>query len=165
MDEHDPDLSRAISLHRTKKRQSGPACGSLSERMHRGHWIIEVSWGNPYTAPPDAAERVLWSCALPSDEDYRAFLAQRGPAVVPGAGWAIKVGVSRPPASRWSDEAKSRVRRANLRRRLDNAVPLFAELFYTEELERRPDYFAGRSEPGRESSQAPAIGHNGGPRL
>ncbi|ATJ92918.1 hypothetical protein HK16_17325 [Acetobacter senegalensis] len=45
------------------------------------------------------------------------------------------------PPKRWSGTRKVAARRRNLRRRLEKAVPLFADQFEKQELQRRPDYF------------------------
>ncbi|WP_198526805.1 hypothetical protein ACTTAF_06275 [Rhodobacter capsulatus] len=49
------------------------------------------------------------------------------------------------PVRRWSAEAKGRVRRLNLRRRIEKRFPLFAEIFIADELARRPQYFKGEA--------------------
>ncbi|MBB2164544.1 hypothetical protein HLH26_08315 [Gluconacetobacter sp. 1b LMG 1731] len=46
---------------------------------------------------------------------------------------------------RWSGERKAAARRRNLRRRLDRAVPLFADQLEADELARRPAYFDASS--------------------
>lgn len=45
---------------------------------------------------------------------------------------------------RWSAEAKGRVRRNRLTKRLEKAVPLFADELLERELAKRPEYFEGR---------------------
>ncbi|GAB31563.1 hypothetical protein APS_2165 [Acetobacter pasteurianus subsp. pasteurianus LMG 1262 = NBRC 106471] len=45
------------------------------------------------------------------------------------------------PPKRWSGTRKAAARHRNLRRRLEKAVPLFADQFEEQELQRRPDYF------------------------
>ncbi|MCT4496064.1 hypothetical protein [Bosea minatitlanensis] len=104
-----------------------------------------LSWGNPYTQPP--GPRVL-----------AAVLVERGqpcPAEVkalwsPGCGYVISWQlVTQRPIRRWSAEAKAKVRRRNLRDRLERKVPLFAEILIAEELERRPSYYAGGEEDAR----------------
>ena len=60
----------------------------------------------------------------------------------PGAGYAICWGlVSQRPIRRWSREAKARARRRNLQRRIEAKFPLFAQIFISAELERRPAYY------------------------
>lgn len=65
----------------------------------------------------------------------------------PGQGYAICWElVSQKPPRRWSPEAKGRVRRRNLQRRLERKYPLFVEMFIADELARRPSYFDGESQ-------------------
>lgn len=59
-------------------------------------------------------------------------------------GWEL---VTQQPIRRWSREAKSKARIRNLRRRLEQKYPLFAETFIQEELARRPGYYAAEDSP------------------
>lgn len=63
----------------------------------------------------------------------------------PGTGYAVCVQplTADKPIVRWSKAVKARVRRRNLKRRLERKVPLFATSLYEEELARWPDYFDG----------------------
>ncbi|HBP1103724.1 TPA: theronine dehydrogenase [Pseudomonas aeruginosa] len=45
---------------------------------------------------------------------------------------------------RWSAEAKARVRRQKLAKRVQKAAPLFADELIARELEQRPEYFKGQ---------------------
>lgn len=98
-----------------------------------------LRWGNPHRDPP--GPRVLAS-----------MLVQRGapcPAEVmaqwvAGAGYVICWElVTQKPIRRWSKAAKGRVRRTNLRRRLERKFPLLAEIFIAEALASRPGYYDG----------------------
>ncbi|ULB12547.1 theronine dehydrogenase (plasmid) [Cereibacter azotoformans] len=63
----------------------------------------------------------------------------------PGTGYVVRVeplAANREPV-RWSTEAKARVRRRNLMKRLQHRVPLFAHQFYEAELSNRRNYFSG----------------------
>jgi len=63
---------------------------------------------------------------------------------VAGSGYCISWElVTQKPIRRFSAEAKAKIRRRNLRHRLQKKVPLFADIFEQEELARRPSYFAG----------------------
>ena len=44
---------------------------------------------------------------------------------------------------RWSAEAKDRVRKQKMAKRIEKAAPLFADELIARELEQRPDYFKG----------------------
>ena len=103
-----------------------------------------IRWGNPYTKPPaevptiDGRTRYAVTLLDPALRD----LPSDAPALVPGSGWASCIySVDRRPVRRWSPERKAEARRANLQRRIETKLPLFAELLVAEELARRPDYF------------------------
>jgi hypothetical protein len=149
---------------------------SLSSRLQTSRTTVSVSWGNPYTSPPGDLPRQAWGFCYPSDDwNGRAFAEAHGPDVEPGLGWSWSISIETPPHTKWSEEAKGRVRRRNLRKRLEAKVPLFADLLFKEQLEARPDYFAGKpygqvSAVTVEAAQvnpddASLIGHNGGPPL
>ncbi|WP_448205318.1 hypothetical protein [Azospirillum sp. sgz302134] len=150
---------------------------SLAALMRAGHAVVSVHWSNPYTQPPCGLPRTVWQVAVPFGTDTKAVLEACGPDFEIGSGWTVGISIQTPPGAKWSDEAKGRVRRRNLKTRLDKKVPLLADLLYQEQLAHRPDYFAGkplRAEPVAPTAQevtAPAdeasslLGHNGGPAL
>lgn len=98
-----------------------------------------LRWGNPNTEPP--GPRVLKAVILPRHQPCPAEIMELW---TPGGGYAVCWElVTQKPIRRWSQEARARVRKNNLRRRLVQKFPLFAETFIAEELAKRPDYFAG----------------------
>lgn len=98
-----------------------------------------VVWRNPFTAP--TGPRVLGAMLVPYGERCPEELAALH---VPGSGYCISWElVSQKPIRRWSAEAKGRARLRNLRRRIEKKFPLFAGDFITQELEKRPGYYAG----------------------
>ncbi|HEV2651694.1 MAG TPA: hypothetical protein VGU69_10580 [Rhizomicrobium sp.] len=175
MDQHDPNVTVAAFARfpkRARRRQQVTDL-SLAQQLHAGYRTVEVAWGNPHTSPPEGADRIKWSFCLPNHANYGAVMAEHAPAVIPGSGWCIRVGGYTPPRTQWSEETKGRVRRGNLRKRLDKAVPLFADIFFAEEVERRAAYFAGKpyefTLPSREraadaGTDDAGIGHNSGAR-
>lgn len=169
---------------RRRARIAAPVCG-LAHLMRSGHCIVSVSWGNSHSSPPSGLPRTIWQLAVPSfDKDYAMAYA---PDVIPGVGWVIGISFQQADGPRWSEEAKGRVRRRNLEKRLERKAPLFAKLWFAAEVAARPDYFAGKPYDGRslpcreqDASQdtvqgvptppdiSPAsgmLGHNGGPQL
>lgn len=104
-----------------------------------------LRWGNPYTEP--TGPRIKLAVLVPRGASCPPeILAIK----VPGDGYAVCWElVSQRPIRRWSTEAKARARKRNLRARLERRVPLFAEIFIAEELERRPSYFSGGDEDFR----------------
>lgn len=96
-------------------------------------------WGNPHTPPP--GPKVLAAVLVPRGVDCPPEVMDHWEA---GSGYAISWElVSQKPVRRWSREAKAKVRRSNLRKRMERKFPLFAEVFIADELERRPEYFKG----------------------
>lgn len=100
-----------------------------------------LAWRRPDKDPPDGQPRVL-----------KALLVARGtpcPSEImelwtPGGGYSIGWQlVTQKPIRRWTPEAKAKVRRRNLRARLEKKLPLFADMFEKAELESRPAYYAG----------------------
>lgn len=104
-------------------------------------WRCQLAWGNPYTAPPPGTPRIRMAvlCDRPHpipDEILQAW--------IPGDGWAVHwVMIEQRPIRRWSQEARARVRRGNLRKRMEKNFPLFAEDFIAAELAARPSYYEG----------------------
>jgi hypothetical protein len=97
-----------------------------------------LAWRRPDIPPP--GPRVL-----------KSILVQRGdpcpPEImeifVPGSGYSIGWElVTQKPIRRFSREARARIRRRNLERRIQRKFPMFAEEFIARELAARPDYFA-----------------------
>lgn len=74
------------------------------------------------------------------------ILSASGPGTnyAPGTGWTIGWEcIEQRPIRRWSREAKARVRRRNLRRRMERKFPLFADDFIAAELAARARYYGG----------------------
>lgn len=108
---------------------------------------LSLAWGNPYTEPPSDIEtlsgqlRTRWAFTL-LDRAFESEAWRQADDHKPGDGWVRRIDfVNTQPPRRWSPEAKGRVRRGNLRKRLDAHVPLFAQQIFDAELMSRPDYF------------------------
>ncbi len=99
-----------------------------------------LRWGNPTTTPPTGMPRVKHAVLVlrgsPCPPEIMDQWVAGGPYAVC---WEL---VTQRPIRRWSQEAKSRARRRNLRQRMEKKFPLFASVFEAEELARRPEYFA-----------------------
>ena len=61
----------------------------------------------------------------------------------PGSGWSLFVGVDEDarPRRRLSPQAKGRIRRKSLERRVRMAAPLFSDRIIAEEIAGNPKYF------------------------
>lgn len=61
-----------------------------------------------------------------------------------GKGWVVSCGPHMPEPRRLSPEAKSKIRRKNLERRVEKKAPLFANDLIQIELAKDPDYYEGK---------------------
>lgn len=107
---------------------------------------MSVFWANPNTMPPSQSDtlpdgRSLWLCTILDRGVEREIISQYAPRVRPGSGWSHGWSPLLDLPKRWSGPRKAAARRRNLRKRLEKAVPLFADQFEEQELQRRPDYF------------------------
>lgn len=112
-----------------------------------GMWQCRLFWGNPYTAPPDGQPRIVKAVLCHGTSTIPAEIAEimTDPEYAPGTGWTIGYQfIDQRPVRRWSREAKARVRKQNLRRRMEKKFPLFAADFIAAELAARPDYYEAR---------------------
>ncbi|RRS01142.1 theronine dehydrogenase [Aquabacterium soli] len=108
-------------------------------------WRYSIRWGLPHITCP--GPEVLGSVDVEPGQPCPADLAA---LTKPGAGYVISLDFQLPdaPMRRWSKEAKGRVRRNNLVKRLQRQVPLFADEIYARETTRRPAYYAGENYSG-----------------
>lgn len=99
-----------------------------------------LAWGNPRVPCP--GNRILVSIDTPGSGIPAGIMS----LWKPGTGYAVFCQPLLPHRKerRWSLEAKARVRRANLRRRLERKMPLFAAALYEAEIAARPAYFQGQ---------------------
>ncbi|NHN89839.1 theronine dehydrogenase [Acetobacter conturbans] len=96
-----------------------------------------LAWRNPNTAP--SGPRVMAAVIVPVGTECPAEVMDKW---VAGAGYAITWElVTQRPVKRWSREAKARVRKGRLKRRLERQYPLLAELLIEQELAKRPAYY------------------------
>ncbi|WP_444452016.1 hypothetical protein ACTTAI_13240 [Rhodobacter capsulatus] len=110
-------------------------------------WRCQLCWGNPYTSPPPGVSRIAMSvlCDRPHPiPDEIEQMSGLGTEYGPGSGWTIRWEmIEQRPVRRWSQEARAKVRKNNLRKRMEAKFPLFAEDFIAAEIARRPSYFDG----------------------
>lgn len=129
-------------------------------------WEYSVRWGNPYTEPPDGMPRVLLTVQVPPSpgggapgappeidrvwrEANAAFVASLPPGSPVKWPWSVCLHDVLPPPRQLSDEAKFRLRRMRLERRMLRKYPMFAEQFVREMLLRKPDYYGLTPEQAR----------------
>ena len=98
-----------------------------------------LAWRNPHAQPP--GPRVLHAALVTRGEKCPQEILDLWS---PGCGYAVTWElVTQRPIRRWSKEARGRVRRKNLERRMTAKFPLFAVVFIAQELEKRPQYYDG----------------------
>jgi hypothetical protein len=108
--------------------------------------LFAISWGNPYTNPPDGMPRKLLSMTYMQEstrdipQEIRALLET---VARPGSGWALCVGIDEDakPKRHLSLRAKGSIRRKSLERRVRKKVPLFADRIIADEIAANPRYF------------------------
>ena len=98
-----------------------------------------IRWGSPYTDPPDgircmAEEHTDVNVCPPGIQELKETLGY-------GSGWFICFSWTRKEGTKWSLEAKQRVRRSRLRKRIEKKWPMFADQFFQEIIERKPDHY------------------------
>ncbi|HDS6520123.1 TPA: theronine dehydrogenase [Klebsiella oxytoca] len=104
-------------------------------------WRYSLRWKLPSPCPgPHELASELVEAGQPAPESVMSLW-------VAGAGYAVCVDFpDERQVRRWSDERKAAARRRNLERRVNRMAPMFAEELIARELERRPDYFRGKSQ-------------------
>ncbi|OJY33163.1 MAG: hypothetical protein BGP11_05425 [Rhodobacterales bacterium 65-51] len=112
-------------------------------------WRCRLFWGNPRTSPPDGKPRIAMAVLCDSPHPIPEEITQvigAGSEFAPGSGWTIGWEcIEQRPIRRWSQEARARVRKQNLRKRMEKRFPLFAEDFIAAEIASRPEYFRGEN--------------------
>jgi len=99
-----------------------------------------IRWGNPYTEPPDGMPR----CMAEENTDVNVCppgIQELKETLGYGSGWFICFSWTRKEGTKWSLEAKQRVRRSRLQRRIERKYPMFAEEFIQEAYKRKPEYY------------------------
>ncbi len=102
-------------------------------------WRYSVRWALPHLPCPGPRELAAAEvdAGAPCPREVEALWK-------PGAGYCISIDFQAPAvARRWSTEAKARVRRKNLEKRLQRRAPLFAAELFAREIESRPGYYEG----------------------
>jgi hypothetical protein len=112
------------------------------------HWTI--SWFSPGTEPGphwSGADYTGWPRDILEARLPRGQSLELPPDMKPGCGYCTVWRGPIPPADyvprKLSIEAKQKMRRGNLKRRVEKAAPLFAQQIVKKELENNPEYFGG----------------------
>lgn len=110
-------------------------------------WRCTLAWRRgPGSQPPDGMPRVLLAVLCNKPHPVPEEITAKWQEMGPGSGWSVGWEmIEQRPIRRWSPEAKAKVRKSNLRRRMEKKFPLFADQFIAAELSARPDYFEARA--------------------
>lgn len=121
-----------------------------------------IQWHSPYTQPPDGKPRVIFEWF--ETAEHRSERMMSGdyhlPRAVlevnePGYGlWVDTIEVPHPPRRQ---EQLASIRRRRMERRMREKYPLFAEEFIQQELARKPDYYAGVTDPETQRKKDEAL--------
>lgn len=108
---------------------------------------LQFCWHNPYTEPPPGLPRLLFDGVVREKhwrENKIPELVMLGLRFPPGHGYSWRVSpIIHRQTKPWSKERKAKQRQRNLRARLEKKVPLFADLFYEQEIAKNPGYYEG----------------------
>lgn len=105
-------------------------------------WRYSLRWRLPRTPCPGPQELV--SEVVAAGKHAPESVMARW---VAGAGYAVCVDfLNERQIRRWSDERKAAARRRNLERRVNRIAPLFADELIEREMDKRLEYFCGKSE-------------------
>ena len=127
----------------------------------RATCLVSLTWGNPYTEPPNGQPRQLWAATILDGGNAEEIRNAHSPAKVPGDGWAVCWSPIPKPVKRWSPERKANARRKRLRARLEKKTPLLADVLFDAELKRRPDYFDAEAIGRADAATNPPTAENG----
>jgi len=108
-------------------------------------WRCTLAWRCGPKPPPEGMPRVLKAVLCEKAHPVPAEIHEAWLEMGPGSGWSVGWEmIEQRPVKRWSPEAKARVRQSNLRKRMEQKFPLFAEQFIAAEMAARPQYFEAR---------------------
>lgn len=103
-------------------------------------WRYSLRWAMPHIPCPGPIE--IASCEVLAGSTCPPEIRNEWK---PGTGYAITIDFEPPkPIKRWSDERRAETRKRNLVKRVQKAAPLFADELIIRELNKRPEYFAGK---------------------
>jgi hypothetical protein len=117
--------------------------------------LYRLEWGSPYTSPPDDAPRVLAEIFVPGNPTQLPAELMAVPHSL-GGGYCLTSRHIPPPGKQLSPETLARVRQKRLARRINAKTPMFAEQFIAAEQARKPDYYAGITDPDIEERKQAA---------
>lgn len=118
--------------------------------------LYRLEWGSPYTIPPDGAPRVLAEIFVPGNPPQPPAELMAVPHSL-GGGYSLTSRRIPPPGKQLPPETLARVRQKRLARRVNAKTPMFAEQFIAADQARKPDYYAGITDPDIEERKQAAL--------
>jgi hypothetical protein len=110
---------------------------AVSGRIHR------IEWSNPYTDPPNGAPRILAEVFTLGRTPPQEYLDL---PVSLGGGYCRASAHASPPGRQLPAESLAGVRQKRLARRVRKKAPLFADELICQEMQAKPDYYAGETD-------------------
>ena len=108
-------------------------------------WRCTLAWRSGSTPPRHGMSRILKAVICDNPHPVPKEIEDAWRDIGPGSGWSIGWElIEQRAVKRWSPEAKARVRKSNLRRRIEKKFPLFADMFIAAAIVERLDYYEGR---------------------
>lgn len=104
-------------------------------------WRYSLRWCLPHLPCPGDFELLV--IEAPAGQKLPEEMRKAWEARPEGYGVCLDFPASQ-AVKRWSSEAKGKVRRKNLERRIEKQAPLFADELIARELAQRPTYFEGK---------------------
>jgi hypothetical protein len=118
--------------------------------------LYRLEWSSPYTSPPDGAPRVLAEIFILGNPTQPPAELMAVPHSL-GGGYSLTSRHISPPSKQLPPETLARVRQQRLARRVNAKTPMFAEQFIAAEWARKPEYYAGITDPDIEERKQAAL--------
>lgn len=115
--------------------------------------IWSLRWGNPYTLPPDG-HRVIKELFFPVGHRYlRVCPPELNNLHTPGNGYSISWSAVSALPKKLPQDKLALVRQKRLRQRMEKKYPLLAEQIIRDEMEKRPEFYAGKTAENLEQAR------------
>jgi hypothetical protein len=124
----------------------------------------QIRWNNPYTEPPEGKLRVI--AEMYETIEQRKQRMMNGEGFFPerlaelcelGSGYGCHINAVCTPHRKLPKETLAEVRKKRIKRRMQAKYPMLADILVTEEMERKPEYYAGETDPEILAMQDEAI--------
>lgn len=124
----------------------------------------QIRWNNPYTEPPEGKPLVI--AEMFETIEQRKQRVNGGDGYFPerlsamcelGSGYGCHITAITTPHKKLPKVTLAEVRKKRIKRRMQAKYPMLADIFVAEEIERKPEYYAGETDPRIEAMQDEAI--------